>query len=121
MSSLVFEEPLPGLAPHTAYTLDAVDSADGLFSLQPAEAPEVRLFLLEASTYVPSYTPDVSAVCRRIGLDPSERPRILVVATPGSDGTTVNLAAPVLVNDTDGRAVQAVLEGWPLRAPLAAR
>lgn len=118
MSTLLFEEPLPGLAPHTVYELDAVAGASGVFSLHPPEAPDVRLFLLEASVYVPSYVPDVAAAGARIGLDPEASARILVVATPGEGGTSVNLAAPVLVNDAQGRAVQAVLEGWDLRAPL---
>ena len=118
MSTLVFEQPLPGLAPHTVYHLDPVAGADGVFSLRPTEAPEVRLFVLEASMYAPSYAPDVSGPRAQIGLAPDQLARTLVVATPGAGGTSVNLAAPVLVNEAEGRAVQAILEGWPLHAPL---
>ena len=118
MSTLLFEQPLPGLDPHTVYELDAVDGVHGVFSLHPPDAPDVRLFLLDASVYVPSYVPNVAAASAQIGLDPEGPARILVVATPGEAGTSVNLAAPVLVNDSEGRAVQAVLDGWDLRAPL---
>jgi flagellar assembly factor FliW len=118
MSTLTFEEPMPGLAPHTVYTLEPVDGANGVFSLRPVDAPEVRLFVLDASVYAPTYAPDVTGPCRQIGLEPGERARILVVATPGDARTSVNLAAPVLVNEAEGRAVQAVLDGWAVRAPL---
>lgn len=119
MSALTFEQPLPGLAPHTDYALDPVEGAVGVFTLRPADAPEIRLFVLDASVYVPTYAPELAGPCRQIGLEPGNRGRILVVATPGGDGTSVNLAAPVVVNEAEGRAVQAVLDGWPLRAPLA--
>lgn len=118
MSTLLFEQPLPGLDPHTVYELDAVDGAPGVFSLHAPDSPDVRLFLLDASVYVPSYVPDVTAASVQIGLGSDESARILVVATPGEAGTSVNLAAPVLVNHSGGRAVQAVLDGWDLRAPL---
>jgi flagellar assembly factor FliW len=119
MSTLTFVEPLPGLAPHTVYVLEPVEGADGVFSLRPADAPEVRLFVLDASVYAPTYAPEVADACRQIGLGPDEQAQILVVATPGDAGTSVNLAAPVLVNEAEGRAVQAVLDdGWALRSPL---
>lgn len=118
MSTLLFEQPLPGLDPHTVYELDAVEGADGVFSLHPQDAPGIRLFLLEAALYLPSYVPEVGAESAEIGLRPDDAARLLVVATPGDAGTSVNLAAPVLVNDATGRAVQAILDGWDLRAPL---
>lgn len=121
MSALAFAEPLPGLAPHTDYLLEAVDGAPGLFSLCPPGDPAIRLFVLDAAVYVPGYSPDIAAQAARIGLGEQERPRILVVATPAGGATTVNLAAPVLVNEVDGRAVQAVLDGWPVRAGLGAQ
>ncbi|GAA2747404.1 hypothetical protein GCM10009868_36750 [Terrabacter aerolatus] len=118
MSTLVFEQPMPGLDPHTVYELDAVDGADGVFSLRPSDAPDVRLFVLEAAVYAPEYAPEVERASAEVGLGPGDSPRLLVVATPGESGTSVNLAAPVVVNESEGRAVQAILEGWDLRAPL---
>ncbi len=118
MSILLFEQPMPGLDPHTVYELDAVEGADGVFSLHPQDAPDIRLFLLEAALYLPSYVPEVGAASAEVGLEPDDPARILVVATPGESGTSVNLAAPVVVNESAGRAVQAILDGWDLRAPL---
>ncbi|WP_138445235.1 flagellar assembly protein FliW [Sinomonas susongensis] len=120
MSTLTFAEPLPGLAPHTDFTLEAVDGAAGLFSLRPDAAPDIRLFLLDAAVYVPGYEPEISAPCRSLGLGSPEEARVLVVATPGEGGTTVNLMAPVIVNEATGQSAQAILDGqgWPLRMPL---
>ena len=118
MSTLLFEQPMPGLDPHTVYELAPVEGADGVYSLQPQDAPDVRLFLLEAALYLPDYVPEVTAASTQVGLEPDDRARILVVATPGESGTSVNLAAPVVVNESAGRAVQAILDGWDLRAPL---
>ncbi|MEA5457123.1 flagellar assembly protein FliW [Sinomonas sp. JGH33] len=117
---LTLVEPLPGLAPHIEYSLDAVEGAAGLFSLRPAARPDVRLFAVDAAVYVPDYAPEIAAPCRAIGLEDAAAARILVVATPGAGGTTVNLMAPLLVNETTGRGIQAILDGqgWPLRAAL---
>jgi flagellar assembly factor FliW len=119
-SMLTFAEPLPGLAPHTEYRLDVVEGAPGLFRLRPTQAPEIRLFVLDAAVYAPSYAPDIAAACRRIGLASTREAKVLVVATADGSGTTVNLMAPVLVNETTGQSLQAILDGqgWPLRAPL---
>lgn len=122
MSALTFAEPLPGLAPFTDYTLDAVDGAEGLFSLRPTDAPDIRLFVLDAAVYVPLYAPEIGGPCREIGLASACEARVFVVATAAAEGTTVNLMAPVLVNEATGQSAQAILDGqgWPLRAPLGA-
>lgn len=122
MSALTFAEPLPGLAPYTDYRLDAVEGAPGLYSLRPAGATDLRLFVLDAAVYMPGYSPEISAPCREIGLGSPNEARVLVVATAEGGGTTVNLMAPVLVNDATGQSTQAILDGqgWPLRAPLGA-
>lgn len=120
MSALSFAEPLPGLAPHTDFTLEAVEGAPGLFSLRPEGSSDLRLFLLEASLYVPGYAPDITASCHELGLESAEDAHVLLVATPAGDTTSVNLMAPVIVNEATGQGAQTILDGqgWPLRAPL---
>ncbi|MDQ4504515.1 flagellar assembly protein FliW [Sinomonas sp. ASV322] len=117
---LTLVEPLPGLAPYTEYSLVAVEGAAGLFSLRPAERPDVRLFAVDAAVYVPDYAPEIAAPCRAVGLEDATGARILVVATPGARGTTVNLMAPLVINEASNRGIQAILDdqGWPLRATL---
>ncbi|WDF33750.1 flagellar assembly protein FliW [Arthrobacter agilis] len=113
--------PPPGLAPLVDFRFEPVPDANGLFTLTAADEPGVRLFLLDAATYVPEYSPRFSAVQRdALGADVPEA-HLFVVANPGPDGTTVNLAAPIVLDPGTGRCAQLILEGqdYPLRAPLA--
>lgn len=121
MSALTLTEPMPGLDPWTDYTLEAVSGAPGLFSLRPAAETDLRLFLLDASVYVPQYTPDLTDAAEGLGLAVGEAARVLVVATPGKATTTVNLLAPVVVNERTGTGAQVILndQDYPLQAPLA--
>lgn len=59
--ALTFVTPPPGLAPLTDFTLNTVDGADGLYSLQAVPNPSTRLYVLDASVYLPDYTPYISS------------------------------------------------------------
>ncbi len=121
MSALTFTAPPPGLAPLVNFDLDAIDGAEGLFSLQSREEAALRLFVLDAAVYLPDYAPPISgAQLESLASEPGDL-KILVVANPGEAGTTVNLMAPILVNTATGLCSQVVLEGsnWPIRAVLA--
>jgi flagellar assembly factor FliW len=122
-AALTFVAPPPGLDPLVDFTLRPVEGAAGLFALEAAADAGRRLFVLDASVYLPHYQPvisddDVAA----LGLRGPEEAMVLVVANPGQAGTTVNLMAPVVVNTASGASAQVILEGqdWPLRAELAA-
>lgn len=120
MSAVTFVSPLPGLAPLLDFSLDAVDGAEGLFSLRSTDDAGVRLFLLDPAVYVPDYRPSLAPsqleplAAELAGL------RVFVVANPAAEGTTVNLMAPILLNPISGLCSQVVLEGsqWPVRARL---
>lgn len=115
-----FVTPPPGLAPRTEFRLEEVQGADGLFTLTSADDTGVRLFLLDAATYVPAYSPRFSDAQRDVlGPDVPEA-HLFVVANPAPGGTTVNLAAPIVLDPATGRCAQVVLEGsdYPLRAAL---
>lgn len=122
-ATLTFVTPPPGFAPHVDFSLTEIEGAIGLFSLQAAGAPELRLFVLDASTYVPDYHPEISdEQAASLGLTESEQALVLVVANPGTDGsTTTNLMAPIVINGSTGACAQFILDNqeWPLRAELA--
>lgn len=121
MSALTFTTPPPGLAPLVNFELDAIDGAEGLFSLQSRDESQLRLFVLDAAVYLPDYEPAISsAQIESLSQEPGDL-KILVVANPGKGGTTVNLMAPILVNTATGFCAQVVLEGsnWPIQAELA--
>ncbi|MCQ9162489.1 flagellar assembly protein FliW [Arthrobacter sp. STN4] len=116
-SSLSFMTPPPGLEPRVDFTLAPIDGAAGLFSLSAADGT-ARLFVLDAATHLRNYAPQPAAAdVERVG---TATPTVLVVVNPGAQ-STVNLAAPILLNAETGACLQVILEGpqWPLRAPLA--
>jgi flagellar assembly factor FliW len=121
-ATLTFTAPPPGLAPHVEFSLDDVDGAPGLHSLRAATDANVRLFVVEASVYVPDYAPTFTEEhLLDVGAGARDDASVLVVTTLDADGPVVNLLAPVLVNTATGAASQVILDGsdWPLRARLA--
>ena len=120
-AALTFLAPPPGLAPHVDFDLAPVDGADGLFAMRAARDADLRLYLVDPRTVLDEYAPiltDEQADGRALG-SPDDA-LILVVAHPSSEGVSVNLLAPVIVNRTTGAASQVILEDqdYPLRAPL---
>lgn len=125
VTPVVFLAPPPGLEPHTAFDLADVDGAAGLYSLASTgpSGGTRRFYAIDASVYLPDYNPEISdEQARQLGLQDPADARVLVVANPSDDGTTVNLLAPVIVNTRTWRCAQVILEygDWPLRAPLEA-
>ncbi|GAA4662963.1 hypothetical protein GCM10025779_33200 [Arthrobacter cryoconiti] len=115
--NLRFATPPPGLEPAVDFTLAPIPNAVGLFSLTSADG-SIRLFVLDAATHLPDYSPhQADADLNQIGTTDAT---VLVVVTPSAH-STVNLAAPILLNASTGSALQVILESsaWPLRAPLA--
>ena len=123
-ADLSFVSPPPGLAPLTEFSLTEIPGAVGLFTLQSADHQRTRLFVLDASVYLPDYSPVISDDhAASLDLTGPGDALLLVVTNPGENGTTVNLMAPIVVNAATGRSAQIILEGqdWPLRAELGAR
>lgn len=123
MTGLVtFIAPPPGLSPLTEFDLEPVAEADGLYSLRSLDAPDIRLFVIDAPVYLPDYNPEVSAQqLESIGASDSDDVRVLVVTTISDDGPSANLMAPILMHATSGEATQLILgDEWPLRMPLGA-
>lgn len=117
-AQLLFVAPPPGLEPAVNFTLAAIAEATGLFSLT-ANDGSARLYLVDAATHLPHYTPQLDHTeLSSIGTD-AAGVTVLVVVNPGVQ-STVNLAAPLLLNSQSGSCAQVILESgdWPLRAPL---
>ncbi|OIH93765.1 flagellar assembly protein FliW [Curtobacterium sp. MCBA15_001] len=124
--SLAFSVAPFGLEPLDDFTLTPLPDSDGLFTLvgtgtTASGVVSPRLYLLDAAVHLPAYAPSLSdAQAASIGLTAPEEAMLLVVATPGTSGTTVNLLAPVVVNARTGVGAQFILEDQdlPLRAEL---
>ena len=117
---LAFVAPPFGLDPLVDFAVDEI--GPGLFALRGAG--DVRLFALDAAQHLPDYSPELTdAQAASLDLTEPTDALLLVVATPGETGTTVNLLAPIVAHTGTGRAAQVILEGQdhPLRAELAVR
>ena len=124
MSGLVtFIAPPPGLSPLVDFDLEPVAEADGLYTLRSLEAPDIRLFVIDAPVYLPDYNPEMSVQqLESIGATESSEVRVLVVTTLSDGGPSANLMAPILMHAASGEATQVILDGddWPLRMQLGA-
>lgn len=115
-----FASPMPGLSPHTAFSLEQIPGAEGLHALRATDA-DVRLFLLDPLSGDYGCAPTIPAEVRAaIGAKEDSDFRVFVVANPSADGVYINLRAPILIHAESGRAVQVILEDqrYPIRALL---
>lgn len=122
MSALLsFVAPPPGFAPHTEFTLEPVDGADGLFHLDAVDDAALRLFVVDPQTVVAGYAPTLAdEQVADLALTGPDDALVLVVANRTADGVHVNLMAPIVANLSTGAAAQVILDGqdYPLRAAL---
>ncbi|MFH5880031.1 flagellar assembly protein FliW [Arthrobacter sp. NA-172] len=119
---LSFTAPMPGLETAEGFALRGIDGAPGLYALESA-SPRIRMFLADAAVYVPDYAPAIpGSTLEDLGLEATELATTLVVVNPTLEKTTVNLAAPIVLNPETGRCTQLVLDGreYSLRAELSA-
>lgn len=118
--AIEFAAPMPGLGPQTAFELDAIAGATGLYALRAADAA-IRLFVVDAALADPAYAPRVPASVRsELGAADGDPLELLVVANPQDDGVHVNLRAPIVLNRAARRAMQVILDdqAHPIRARL---
>jgi flagellar assembly factor FliW len=123
VTRLTFVEPPLGLEPLTDFTLEQIEGPDGLFALQSVDDPARRMFLLNPAVYVPNYHPELSdAQAAALNLSTPDEAALFVIANHREGTTTVNLLAPIVVNQTTNMCAQFILEGqdWPIQAPLDA-
>ncbi|MBT2473820.1 flagellar assembly protein FliW [Microbacterium sp. ISL-103] len=119
-TAVEFASPMPGLSPYTAFTLEQIAGAEGLYALRADDA-DVRLFVLDPQSgeygYEPSIPGDVRA---EIGAADDSVIRVFVVANPSAEGVYINLRAPIVIHRDTGRAAQVILDdqAYPIRALL---
>lgn len=118
---LTFVSPPLGFEPLVDFSLDNIEGANGLYALKAVGAGDLRIFVIDAAVHLPAYTPTISdEQGESIGLASPDEASVLVVVNPTEEPTTVNLMAPIVVNNRTGQAHQFILDdqGWPIREPL---
>ena len=121
---LTFSGGLPGFPDVRTFQLINTELAQEPFSIMRCvEDPEIEFVVVPALLFFPTYSPEIDdATANRIGLDTAEDALLLVILTVGEEtaDVTANLLGPVVVNQKNNEAAQAVLAGqdFDLRQPL---
>ena len=118
-----FGEGVPGLEQYHSYALLQFEDSYPLVWLQSVEDTGICLPVLDIFAVLPDYVFDMDdADVQHLDLkNPDELHVINVVVIPEDiKGMTVNLAAPIIINTTTGRAKQIVLSSaqYNVRVPI---
>ncbi len=117
--------PLLGFPDARSFALVGLDD-DGLLSaLQSVDDPHLRFLVVPPHTFFPDYAPVVDdATVADLGVVSADEVQLLVILTAGESlpSTTANLLAPVLINTTNRRACQVILDDstFSVSTPLVA-
>jgi flagellar assembly factor FliW len=121
LPTIEFVAPLPGFPAHRSFALVRVDDAGLLYSLTSVSDPGLRFLVVPPAPFFPDYAPEVDDDTLAL-LDRPEADHLLLllVVTAGEEATTANLLAPIVLDQGNRRAVQAVLtgSGLPVREPF---
>lgn len=118
-----FVAPMPGFPEHRHFVLVRLDDEGLLLALTSLHDPEVRFLVVPPAVFFPDYAPEIpDDSVDLLGITSAEQVLVLLVITAGEtvEATTANLLAPILVDQTNRRALQVVLtgSGLPVRAEL---
>ncbi len=110
--SVVFEKGLPGFDGLKDFEITALEQV-GFFNLSSSEEQDISLLLIDPYIYFPNYEVEIDdSVMSRLGINDANDVLILSVVTLNNDveKITVNLRAPIIVNLTNGRCEQVILD-----------
>jgi flagellar assembly factor FliW len=108
---IVFAGGLPGFPHARRFALVAHDRGTDFAWLVSADQPELAFVVTDPWRFFAAYQPEVPGhVLRALGVGCAEELEWFVIATAGPARTTLNLAAPLLVNATTRRALQLILD-----------
>jgi flagellar assembly factor FliW len=118
-----FSDGIPGLEQYRIYAILQFDESYPLVWLQSTEDTGICLPVLDTFAVLPDYVFDMDeADVRQLELSSPEQIHVVSVVVIPEDiqGMTVNLAAPIIINTTTGKAKQIVLSGteYNVRAPV---
>ncbi|TML28055.1 MAG: flagellar assembly protein FliW [Actinobacteria bacterium] len=122
---LEFVAPMPGFPEQRRFVLVRLEDEGVLYSLTSIEVPHLRFLVVPPTPFFPDYEIDIdNESLVALGLPEADDLLVLLVITAGDSlaDTTVNLMAPIVVNQRSRCAVQLILgaSGLPVRAPLLA-
>ena len=118
-----FVAPMPGFAAEHNFVLVRVDDSGLVYALSSVDTPGLRFLVVPPAPFFPDYAPEIDdEALASLGASGTDGLLVLLVVTTGATAVdaTANLMAPIVVHETNRRAVQLVLSGsgLPVRAPL---
>lgn len=123
LPTVTFPSGVPGFGQARRFTLIRLDEVGLLFALRSLDDPGLRFLVVPPGHFFSDYVPHLKdATVSELDLRDPEEALLLVVVTPGDTprDATVNLLAPIVINQRTREAAQVVLDApeLPLRAAL---
>jgi flagellar assembly factor FliW len=111
--------PMPGFPAHRDFVLVRLNEDGLLYAFTSIQDPDLRFLVAPPEPFFPDYAPEIeNEVFQALNTKDPDRLLLMAVITAGTDETTANLMAPIIVDRDTMRAVQVVLSGsgYPVRA-----
>lgn len=120
---ITFKQGIPGFEDYHRYVLLKYRDDSPFLIMQSVELGDLALIVTELATVVPDYSIDLTdEVVSEIKLSkPEDAAAVAVVVLPADPSkATVNLAAPIIINQQEHLAKQVILDhpAYSLRHPL---
>lgn len=115
--------PMPGFPAHRRFVLVRLDDEGLLYALTSMDDSELRFLVVPPGPFFPDYAPEIGDdALEALGRPDADEILLLLVITASKEQTSANLLAPIVVNQTNRRAIQVVLNGtdMPVRALMTA-
>ncbi|MBM2617394.1 flagellar assembly protein FliW [Actinoplanes sp. LDG1-06] len=121
LPSITMAVPMPGFPAHREFVLVRLNEDGLLYAFTSTEDPDLRFLVAPPEPFFPDYAPEIEAdVFAALNSKDPDRLLLLTVITAGTNETTANLMAPIVVDRDSMRAMQVVLSGsgFPVRAVM---
>jgi flagellar assembly factor FliW len=119
LPTITMAVPMPGFPAHREFVLVRLNDDGLLFAFTSIQDPELRFLVAPPEPFFPDYAPEIDdEVFAVLNTTDTDRLLLLTVITAGTEETTANLLAPIVVDRDSMRAMQVVLSGsgFPVRA-----
>jgi flagellar assembly factor FliW len=115
-----FVAPMPGFPDDKQFVLVQVEDSEVIFELTSKDHPDLRFVVVPPVALFPEYSPEIDdETLKTLGVSDPKNVVMLLVVTTGDSiaSTTVNTAAPIVIDQASKKGVQLVLN----RADLSVR
>jgi flagellar assembly factor FliW len=119
LPTITMAVPMPGFPAHREFALVRLNEDGLLYAFTSIQDPELRFLVAPPEPFFPDYAPEIEdEVFAALNTKDPDRLLLMVVITAGTDETTANLLAPIVVDRDTKRAIQVILSssGYPVRA-----